>query len=734
MTTTATPYLLYTLGLDLGGDAVRLYGGVVVRGDEVRFVLSGDMPFDAHLLPPGTATTEIRDPLGLTGVTLTGLTVDGRVYERPGGGTGADLAVRGTALFPSLPRFRLDGALVLDDGAPRLAMVALTAEPPLTLTELLGSVAGGYMAWAATVTDQFAFRSGVLYWLRAPAGSPPGWTWPYAPVAGGPAVAFQPGYHAQGTFRMFDSFDFQVALGMQDGESTLVTTSPDRIDILPGLFSLDAPYLEFASRRAERHLRVRTTVTILGTPLAEVAADYLPARDAFHGDVHADLGTVHLPAGVGDQPVRLDVSFAWDRQGGFRIEAIGGLPSVTLPDLAQKVSDLLNAAGGCEKVVKEWADGLVSTRFRPSLAQGKSPTTADGKLVVPLALTYTLDVAGFPPRDTVVEFRAVVDLPSSLGDLPLALCRTLLDSAERILGDVLSDPRSYEVIAFEVARRGAAQGFARMICRALQQGLGDLAKSLAAEGAAATAETIAAAAELAAWLIAAALFGVHEVLSFFQAIWKEIEKLFGGGDDDKEAARDRIRAIQRDVDRAVQAIRARVGEVGDRIAAAALTTALDGASRVVCAVRWRATEAERQDYGRLLTCHLVYMDGVADGHTAGAPLLDVADATFPDARALAEVGGAGVYRMNAEVRTSLRGYTFMSDDARAQITSAQATLRGFKDSVADGLVSYLDGVLAEFDGYNRDGIRSPWVLATTDEPTGLVLGRSRLGVNSRLAA
>ncbi len=88
MTTTSKLFLLYTLAFDAGRQPVRLRGVLAVAPGEARFVAGTAVavPFDEiGGFSSDAVTKQIDSPLGLTGVTLTDLAADGRIYRRPAG-------------------------------------------------------------------------------------------------------------------------------------------------------------------------------------------------------------------------------------------------------------------------------------------------------------------------------------------------------------------------------------------------------------------------------------------------------------------------------------------------------------------------------------------------------------------------------------------------------------------------------------------------------------------------
>ncbi|MEU8261575.1 hypothetical protein AB0C02_13260 [Micromonospora sp. NPDC048999] len=737
MTTTSTLFLLYTLAFDAGGQPIRLRGFLAVAPGEARFVVGADVPFDEiGGSSPEAVTTQIDNPLGLTGVTLTDLAAEGRIYRRPAGPhageTAVDLAVRATAVLPGLG-LRLTGAMVLEDGDVRLVLVQLSADHPITMTEFLSQILGGVVRWAAMVTDQLAFRAGHLYWLEVPTGERENYTYDYPPAPDAASVTFRPGYRVEGTLRLFGRYDFVVSLVASNGETTMTTTTPNAIDVFD-FVTLDQLELEFANASRGSYLRVRTTVSILRTPIqGKILAEYDTGRNVFAGRVTAELPGVRLPLHDHPVDVRLGVAFTWGRGGGgdsgFRITEISGLPDGAL-DMLDRFRYLLNPPfGSCGKIVEEWLGETLRARITPAL-DGNPTRQGPSTMRVPLKLAYALEVDGHSIVENSISFAAVFDIPGSLDELPRSIWLSLFDSVADIAQSVIAQPATYEALAFEAGRRGGASAFARFICRALEEALEEVAKALAQVAKTVVAETIAAAAELAGALVAVALLGVAAVVSFFEQIWDEIKSWFGGGDSKKEEARERVRAIRAQVEEAVNDVTRQIDEVCRRITASALRTTLDDAGQAATTVIWNVPDADRQDTG-CLSCHLQYLSGEA-GDPSGTLLLDVPDPTFPEVRPV-DFGADVDYRMNARIQTAVTGITFIRPQVLARIDEAVDQLRGVGDREAGDFADYLASLRVRYDGYNRDGIRGDWVYATTDVPTWLTIGRSRVGFNTRLS-
>jgi hypothetical protein len=750
MRTTTDFYLLYTLDLPLGGlqddsPDVRLYGGMQITGGEFRFNLSRDT-LPVKLLADGEVTSEISEPLGLKGVVLDKFDLAGRVYKDSAGATSVDLALEAEARFTSssLSQFKLTGAIVVDDGAPRLAMAMLSATPPLTLTQFLNSVFQGTMAWAGDITDQFAFMDGAIYYLKAPDKAPDKYTYTYD------NVAYQPGYGVASKFLIFGKYEIDISLIATGHEFDLTTSSPTSINAFD-FVTLNNLSIEISSRSSNTHIQADCTLNFFNSkPDLKVSLDYDTGQKLFKGHVSADLGTLSLPGdgGNSDHHVSLDVAFTWgseqDNSGnplsgldpavqakrGFHLTSINGLPTMDF-DLIGKFTDLLNKSGGCNKIVSDWLNGLTTTKLTPGL-NGSPTKDDDGNMIVPLKVTYSVLVGGSSIADETITFTATLVMPHGLSELPIKIFQSIVESLPTIAADILGNVDTYKAIAMEIAKRGGASAFARMICRALEKALEDLAKDLAKAAESVACETIEIAAELAAALISVAMLSAMKLITnLFEKAWDEIKSWFHSGGSDKDKARDKIREAQANVEAAVQKVEARIDEAKVRISASKLTTTLDPDGNIETRVVWTAAESAPSSLGGQITCHLQYLSGVP-GYRGQKILVDVPDAAFPDERRFEDVARGADYRMNAALRTKLAGFTFMTGDTEKQITDGSATLRGLKDEVADEFATKLDGILTRFKGYNASGVESDWIYATTDVPAGLVVGNSRIGQTTRI--
>jgi hypothetical protein len=261
----------------------------------------------------------------------------------------------------------------------------------------------------------------------------------------------------------------------------------------------------------------------------------------------------------------------------------------------------------------------------------------------------------------------------------------------------------------------------------LEQGLENLAKSLADAAASVVADSIAAAAELAGQLISVALLGVNAVVSFLKGILDEIKKLFGGGSSEKDEAEAKIRAERAKAEASVKAVDDRIAAMKQHIAIRTLVTSLDDQGRVVADVTWAAGTPTGLDAGTNLACTLDLLAG-------GTVVLHKTSAWFPDVTPLAALPAGTDYRMNARAQSVLTGVTLLDSRTRSSMDDAINQLNSIDNGVAQDFARYLAGKRDEYLGYSRSGIASDWVYATTDVPPFMTIGRSRIGFNTRIAA
>jgi hypothetical protein len=739
MTTSADLSFLYSFDLSLGGQDIRFDGELKATPTDLVFTTSND------------GNAPIVSPLGLTGVTLTGPQLTGRISTTADGQQSIDLALNASASFTSLSGFDLNGAIVLDGGAPRLAVVELAADQPLTLTQFMTSVLGSDAAFASEVTDQFAFLDGQLYWLETPAGQDPAsYTWPYAPP-GRPAVTYSAGYNLQGTFQMFGKFDFQIALEVTPATSSspvtavLSTPTPQTIDILPGFVSLDKTRLQYGNGLLTRHLAVDATVSVLGTALGEFKANYEFEHGAFTCTVHADL-----------QDVSLDISFAWAKDTGFRITEIDGLPLNEL-DLAGELEKRFNQPGSCKQLAAGLFNQAINTKVQ--LAVDKKSSDAphrDGTtLIVPLMLTCTVTVAlGDKSASIDIPLKVEVPVPQSLQDLPGALWTFVRGNIAKIAEGILANRSTYAVIAFEIARRGAAAGFARMICRARTSEEGSQGSEGGSEGNNLAQDLVdeaqdldvglmdlAAAAELAGAMAGVVLIKTGGALDALAQAIEDIKNAFTGGESEEHKAEDRINAIHDSVKKHIDLVQDKIDAAVAKVGVQRLVSRLDVDGRIGTDVVWSVPPHERGDLGGHLTCHLKYLS--RPHHTLGLDgsalpteytVVDVSDATFPDRQDFERVAMAAA-RVNTALQTTLC-FTFdlMEQDALVEISQALVQLGDNDNPAAVNLKGYLQTTYDQFVGYNTAGVTSDWFYASTEMPRQLMVGYSHIGITSMIRA
>jgi hypothetical protein len=735
MSKSLTLYLPATFEAQVGSTDVRLFGLAQVGSSGASFAI-GDDTLTAPGLTPPNLTSSIPRPLGLPGLTLVQLRLAGSIM-RGDGQTQTNLSIEAQASFDAL-QLNLTAAVVLDNGSARLAFVRLSTAQPLTLTQILTSLVGGVGGWAAPVTDQFAFVSGSLSMLSAPAGAPSTYTYSYGDADGGVTV-YQPGFRAQGAFQIFGRFDFTVMLGVGEAidratfglsgytpvatDVTVVTTSPASIDF--DFITLSAPNLQIARLQTRTIMQISSQIVLFGTQLQiGLLVSYDTSVDGFTGQVTAAAGGLQLTIGV-----------RWTEAGGFALISIDGLGDQVMALLSEFEDILNNVRGqGCEKIVGDWLNDAAGSKIKPAL-NGSPTRGADGYMTIPLTLTYDLifddDVIYSVPIGLTPRLRT----PTSLDDLPSAIWDSITASAGTIATQVLQDPGAYEALAIEIGRRVGAAAFARFICRALQEALEELAKAIARVATALVTDAIGAVAELAGALVAVALLGLNVVLNLFEQIWDEIKSWFSGGDSKKDEAEQKIRDIQASVQQTLDDVDAKISQATAQMAVSALNLSLTGSDddlTVAAQVVWARGWAPNTDSNDKLTVLVEYLTG-PPGDVSGVPLAqqDLALATTVPLSQLTAKAGPDGYGMNARVTPSISGFVFMNSDTAGRIQSAIDSLRGLDNGVADDFANYLAACKKTYQDYNRNGISGAAVYAAASTPYTTQVDVSRLGVNSR---
>jgi hypothetical protein len=721
MATKVEIYFPYTLNFDVSRQPVTLYGAILASDQELSFALSNNIVFNPYLFPADEATKSIREPFGMTGIVLENLGIEGRIYKDQGnnGKAATDITLTAAARFPNLENFSLAGAIVFQQTLPRLVLVSLSADEPLTLTRFITSVIGGAWDWADDITNEFAFQNGEMYYLKPPDGSLDNYTFPYRNPN---EKQYYPGYHLEANLLIFQKYNFLISLDVEGKSIVLRTTILEKIDF--DFITLDNPNLEISTKLPNKYLQISTKVTILNTSIqSSISAVYDLTKKAFFGEVSVNLGSLSLPTDSGStsQNVQLFIEFTWTKgsgtNSGFKITKIDGLPtnSLNLIDKYLKVFNELRSQG-CEKILSDWLNGLTNTSLTPGL-NGSPSKTEDGKMKLPLKLTYKIEGLGLS-ESSEIDFEAVFAIPRSLDDLPRAMWQSIVDSSGKIAEDILADPDTYEVVFIEIGIRGGAKAFARVICRALEEGLEAMAKALASAAAGVVAKTLADAAALAGMLMAVSLLGVKAV-SLLEAIWDQIKSGFSGDDSEKEKAEKKIRDIRSQVESTISEVDNHINDIREKINIKSLNITLNTQKQFLAVVIWNLGDDKE------------LLSGEA-GDTQGRILSEAEKPLFPVVKNWAEIPNNSEYRMNASVKSILSGFTFMNQQTEDSMTSAIGQLQGIDNSVARDFANYLQGKLDEFRSYNTHGIQSDWVYAYSDIPSYTTVGKSYIGMNTRI--
>ncbi|MEB3191707.1 MAG: hypothetical protein VKL42_15315 [Snowella sp.] len=492
MPTEVKVYFPYTLNFDdIVSQPVRLNGVIVVSKDEFALKLvvptskdknenkflinSSDGKNDEIVLtgffPDDKATKSISEPFGMTGIVLENFGIRGSI-KKNNGKTETDITLTAAARFPKLENLFLEGKILFEQTSPRLVVVTLSAQKPLTIKHFVESVIDGTWDWADDITDEFAFQSGEMYYLKHPDKAPDNYTFSYLDQT------YKHGYHLQAKLQIFQEHDFLIGLDVEDKAITLQTTVPKQIDF--DFITLDNPNLEISTKSPNKYLRISTKITILKTSIpSSISAEYnFGKKKAFVGAVSVNLGSLNLPTKNGNtsQNVQLGIEFTWTKGSGsnssFKITKIDGLPTNNLnliEDFLKVLNELRN--NGCEKILKEWLNSLTKTVLTPGL-NGSPSKTKDDKMKLPLKLRYEIKandsvIAGseITIASSEITFDAIFTIPSSLEDLPRAMWQSIVESSLQIAGDILADPKTYEAVSLEASKRGGVEALARFICR-----------------------------------------------------------------------------------------------------------------------------------------------------------------------------------------------------------------------------------------------------------------------------
>ena len=725
-TNEASLYLLSTLQFHVGKTPVRLYGGVKVGGNEFAFVLADKL--NPSFVPPEFVdpTESIANPFEMTGVTLGGFEAAGHI-KKVKGETVFDLVLRAKAELREIG-LMLDGALVFEKSSPRLILVTLNADRPLTLTDFVKSVLGWNWDWMDDVTRQFAFREGTMYYLSSTEKS-----WEY-PAGGG---TYFPGYHISARLRLFQSYDFSIQLhaNVQDKAIDLTGTI-EKLDF--DFVSFQEPKLQISSKAGSSRFTLSTEkLIVLGTTF-DVKATY--QAGVFRGRV-AKKFDVDIPGiGRSSQTVDLAVGFAWTSgTNGFRITEISGLPTGAL-DLAKEFEKYLNEirSGGCERIITGWLKDICKTTLVPGL--DGSPSRVDGNMKLPLKLTYTIDLGGRPMTPQVIQFSAVFVIPKSLESLPGAMWGSVVRSVPSIVEDILKNPDTYKALAVACAMKYGASAAARFICRAVDQFARDVAQSIATEAAAAAsaaAADVAGAAELAA-AIASFTAGVasdivKSFLDWISEIWDEITEPITHNREKREREDNaRIAALGAQIKAAMDNLWAQVNKLAATQPVTELKVRVDADQYVA---QWTRNPISSPP-GAVLKYELQLLSGsVGDPTgaqwpetTARIEPADRASVSFPTS----DIPNYGQFKWNASIRGSITGIPFLTPQTAKDISKAISVLRDAKLSKATELANQLDADLERLRGYDKSGVTTAPIYAVLDIPALMTVGQSRIGVNTRI--
>lgn len=232
-------------------------------------------------------------------------------------------------------------------------------------------------------------------------------------------------------------------------------------------------------------------------------------------------------------------------------------------------------------------------------------------------------------------------------------------------------------------------------------------------------------------LMAVSLLGVKAVVSLLEKIWDEIKSRFSGDDSEKERAENKIREIRSQVESTISEVNNRINDIREKIKIKSLNTTLNAQKQILAVVVWNLGDDKKLEAGGKLSCKFRLLSDEA-GDTQGRILSETENQLFPFIKNWAEIPNSSEYRMNASVQAILSGFTFLNRQTDDSMTAAIAKLQKIDNGVARDFANYLQDKLDEFRSYNTNGIDSDWVYAHSDIPSHTTVGKSYIGINTRI--
>lgn len=752
--TQANFYLLTTLEFNVGSQHVKLYGAIqIATGSKDLYLVLADKTNLPQLLP-ADATPSISQPFGMTGVELSTFSANAHIYQQDQT-LEIDFTLMAVVTFPdpkhpnsNLSKIQLTGAIGFEKSTPRLAYVALDASKPLTLTDFVQSVIGGGWSWADDMTNQLAFQNGHMYYLY---GSD-NYTFPYTDASGqSQSIVCTRGYHVSTTIILFqdEKYTFEIELDVVPDDNNqnaidLKTTVKKTLGLGSGSDFGDTPLvqlndlsLDISTRQKNTYFQISGSLVILGTSF-DVLAAY--SNSTFTGTITVDGISLSLSFSnsiitgtVTYDP--LTIVFQWARgdgpDSGFSIVEIRGIPQVFLDAL--KIYNYFKQLGGdnCQELVQKWFDNMVKGTLTVSLDKSQKPSGSFGSVFIPVLIDYEIDFDGNRIAQAQIPFTVRIDVPKSLHELPGKIV-DFLENSPDILAQILSNPDTYKAIAMAIAVKAGGKALASFICKAQENGDPDTAEDLASpENVAAVPMTaLSDAVALAGIVVAVSLLGMRALRDLFDEILNLIKKLLPFLSKSGEAE-DKIQDMEDRVNGTLKPINDKIDAIKTEIKIVRLMTDINNQSRFEAQIV--PASGFQLEPGSSISYSFDFLPGAA-GDVNDKALTSEDPAVFPLVRDWSSIPQHWSYQLNARAQSILKGYSFMTDSDRQNIVDAINSLNDPPSGVNNSrdFAASLQKTLDTFDQYEKDGIPSDWVYARSDTPTRMTVGKSRIGINTRI--
>ena len=721
-------YLLSKISFNLGNTPVLLYGGILLDTTKAMFEMGTQIP---SIVSADKFTPSITKPFGMTGVTLQELDVKG-VFSKS---EGISLSLDALATFSGINNLQLAAAGVFEESEPRLIVVQLKSSPALTLTQFITDVLGSNWSFADSVTNEFAFIEGEMYYLNPPAKAPSNYTFSYPMPGDSVPTVYTAGYHIEGKFRIFGKYDFQVDLSVKESGILLITTETTPIQVIDQVVTLKNPSLSISTTASNKYLQVSTNLSLFNTDVTAVLlAQYLLDKKLFEGEVDVTLNNVSIPdlSGSNSQNLQLTFQFQWSKASGFAITSIEGLPSNSLGLLTEYLNKLNNMGGHCAAITNQMISDLGLDKTHVSIALSHSPQKKGTDFIVPLNLNCDVKIAGYTIPTAVIRLKASFAIPTSLRGLPEDIWRFIVNNASNLVTEILGTPDTYKAIAIAAAQKGLASLAARLLCRALKEFGQKVAEDIANEVAGAAADTLAGAIELAGEVAAVALAGVSGIVSGLLDLLKKIWNWLTGSDDSKKKeAESKISKAQSDVNAQLDKVFRIIDQTASQITIKQLSVGISAQQQFEAG--WENVNYSQKQLGENASLSYVLtlltgVPGTTSGQVIDSVVINNTNKTSYQ-QALSTIPHYPNYQLNASISSKLSGIAVLSKSIQNSIEDSIKQLNSSGNSVAQGFATDLQNKLNKLLTYNQTGITSPPVYATLAN-TDMRIGQSLLGLNT----